>query len=150
MTRGAGEPVSRRRNQGRGKEGTLRASTTRWTVFAAAVLLLVFTGCGSSGDEPPAALNPAPPVRKAFIVSLSVVAQQISQYQMMNGHVPEGDGVAALYQARITSAPQLDPWGNEVRYHGEGASYTLSSAGPDQEWGTKDDILFENGELQKP
>jgi hypothetical protein len=133
-----------------GKVASVRASRTQWTVFVAAGLLLASAACGSPGDEPPAALNPAPPVRKAFVVSLTVAAQQISQYQMMNGQVPEGDSVAALNQTRMISAPQTDPWGNEVRYHGEGASYTLSSAGPDRRWGTKDDIVIENGELQRP
>ena len=150
MSRRFGEPESRRKKQGLDKEASLRANGTRLAVFLAAALILASAACGSSSDEPPAALNPAPPVRKAFIVSLTIVAQQINQYQMMNGQVPEGEGVSALYRARISSAPQIDPWGNEVRYRGEGNSYTLSSAGPDQQWGTKDDIVIENGDLRKP
>lgn len=111
---------------------------------AAAVCLLllagVFVGCGGD-NEPPAAINPGPPIRKAFLLSLDSAAMQIRTYAMQNGSVPEGEGVQTLFAAGVRSVPENDPWGGTVRYEGRGRSFTLSSAGPDGRWGTKDDCV---------
>lgn len=127
----------------------MRENPFRWRVPLAAAFLLVLCACGSSSDEPPAALNPGPPIRKAFIVSLEAGAQEISQYQLMNGDPPQGDGVQSLYSAGLRSVSAKDPWDGDVRYHGEGRHWTLSSAGPDTQWGTRDDIVFEDGRLKQ-
>ncbi len=116
--------------------------------LVAGVLLLALSGCGSSDSEPPAAINPAPATRKAFALSLQAAAAQIAQYQASNGAVPEGDGTGVLLSAGLRSIPQVDPWGGEVQYHGAGNSYRLSSAGPDNRWGTADDIVIEDGQLK--
>jgi len=132
----------------------MRPETNRKLLSVAAIslgmacLLGLFIACGSSSSEPPAALNPAPPIRKAFLVSLQVAGTQIAQYETMHGHVPEGDGMGVLLAAGMRSVPQMDPWGNEVKYHGSGSSYTLSSAGPDGQWGTPDDIVIEDGQAR--
>ena len=116
-----------------------------WLVIAACALgvLAGLGGCSKSEEDAvKAGFDPGPPIRKAFAASLQVYASQISQRESVSGHVPEGDGVSVLEQAGIRGVPNTDPWGNEVRYHGEGDRFTLSSAGPDRQWGTKDDIVI--------
>jgi len=106
-------------------------------------IVAALSGCTQSEENAvKEGLNPATPIRKAFATSLEVYAQQVSQRENVSGHVPEGDGVAVLEHAGIRGIPNTDPWGNEVRYHGEGDHFTLSSAGPDGQWGTKDDIVI--------
>ena len=117
----------------------------RWLLMMTGTFALVagMTGCTQSEENAvQEGLNPATPIRKAFSVSLDVVAQQIIQYDSANGQVPQGDGVFVLQQAGMRTAPTSDPWGNEVKYSGEGSHFTLSSAGPDGKWGTKDDIVI--------
>jgi hypothetical protein len=122
-----------------------KANACRSTVWGLCVLvMLVGLGCSSADEQAfKEGLNPAPPIRKAFLVSLEVYAQQIDQYVMMRGEAPQGDGVEVVQQAGIRGVPTKDPWDGEVRYHGEGAHYTLSSAGPDTQWETKDDIVIQ-------
>jgi hypothetical protein len=129
------------------REGRFGGAAGALLFLMALASLASLAACGSSSDEPPAALNPGPPIRKAFILSLQTAASEIGRYQMMNGEVPQGEGVEVLYKARLMSVPQTDPWDDPVRYHGEGSTYTLSSAGPDRRWGTPDDIVIENGQL---
>ncbi len=114
-------------------------------VLFAAVVLTLFAGCGKSGHEPPAAINPIPPIRNAFKLSMDAVAGQIRNYAIENGQVPQGDDVSALLKAGIRDAPQVDPWNTPVRYRGEGNAFVLSSAGPDKKWGTSDDIVVKGG-----
>ena len=122
-------------------------SQDRWStplLLAVMALLTValVTACGKSNNEqPPAALNPAPPLRKAFTASLIGSGTLIRNYGIENGGVPKGKGVAVLVAAGLKSVPQTDPWGEKVRYVGSGLHYKLSSAGPDRQWGTKDDIV---------
>jgi len=125
------------------KRTILAAGIAAW-----ALALGLLVACGSSNSEPPDAINPALNTRKAFLVSLQVAGTQISQYEMMHGHVPEGDGVGVLIEAGLRTVPQMDPWGNEVKYHGSGSNWTLSSAGPDNQWGTRDDIVIEDGQVR--
>lgn len=121
--------------------------TIRLLFFVAlAILSAAFLSCGDSGTEMPAGLNPGPPVRKAFMLTLDATAREIRDYARENGHVPRGDGSEALVAAGIRSAPVTDPWGNPVRYSGEGMTFTLASAGPDQQWGTEDDLSVSGGE----
>lgn len=126
-----------------GRMGSRR--TLPAVVLAAVVAITLLTACGNSGNEPPAAINPIPPIRNAFKLSLDAVATQIRNYAVENGHVPEGDDVSALLKAGIRDAPQVDPWNTPVRYHGQGSSFVLSSAGPDKKWGTPDDIVIRGG-----
>jgi len=114
-------------------------------VLAAISAIALLTACGKSDKEPPAAINPIPPIRNAFKLSLGAVATQIRNYAVENGHVPEGEDVSALLKAGIRDAPQVDPWNTQVRYHGEGTSFVLSSAGPDKKWATPDDIVIRGG-----
>jgi len=117
----------------------------RWLLMVVGAFGLIagMTGCTQSEENAVKdAFDPGPPIRKAFSVSLEVVAQQIIQYDSVNGQVPQGDGLLVLQQAGMRSTPDTDPWGNKIRYHGEGSHFTLSSAGPDCKWGTKDDIVI--------
>jgi hypothetical protein len=127
---------------------SIRKAGTLVLVAALFAALGSAAGCSKSEDSgPPAALNPAPPIRAAFVVSLQATASEISQYEALNGgQPPQGDGVGVLFAAGLRSAPQEDPWGREVRYHGEGGSYRLESAGPDGRWGTPDDIVIVDGQ----
>jgi hypothetical protein len=117
----------------------------RRVLFVAGMVAVIASLAGCSKSEEQAVqegLNPATPIRKAFAVSLEVYAQQISQQEALSGRIPQGDGIAVLERAGIRGVPGTDPWGNEVRYHGEGSRFTLSSAGPDGQWGTRDDIVI--------
>lgn len=113
---------------------------------ACAITSAALLSCGDSGTEMPAGLNPGPPIRGAFRLTLDATAQEIRAYARENGHVPLGEGGQALLAAGIRSAPVADPWGNPVRYSGEGMRFTLASAGPDQQWDTKDDLSVTDGE----
>lgn len=128
----------------------MRKESLRLELFSVLIPMLIATvavtflaaGCGKSNNEPPAALNPAPAMRKAFIVSLKTAGEQVRNYAIQNGHVPEGEGVEVPIAAGLRTTPRVDPWGNAVRYKGKGNHYSFSSAGPDKQWGTKDDILI--------
>ena len=135
MTQRTGEKTHRKRT----------AKAFLVVVLAAISAIALLTACGKSDNEPPAALNPIPPIRNAFKLSLGAVATQVRNYAVENGHVPEGDDVTALLKAGIRDAPQIDPWNTQVRYHGEGTTFVLSSAGPDRKWGTPDDIVIRGG-----
>jgi hypothetical protein len=115
-------------------------------VVACALLLLASAwGCGPADTEPPAALNPAPPIRNAFIVQIISFDGAIAAYRSENGHVPEGTGFQVLRDAGLTNVPSEDPWGGKLRYSGSGQDYEFASAGPDKAWGTKDDVRIKNG-----
>ncbi len=43
----------------------------------------------------------------------------------------------------------VDAWGQEMRYEpGEGMTYTIRSAGPDRKFGSEDDLVLNNGEIE--
>lgn len=107
--------------------------------------LLLIPGCSTSDSEVPAGLNPGPPIRKAFQLSLEQAGREIEQVARSRGEVPQGEGREALLAAGVRTVPEFDPWGGEVRYAGEGSRFTLSSAGPDGRWGTDDDLVVTGG-----
>ena len=110
----------------------------------AGCVLLAGLGCSTADEQAvQQGLNPAPPIRKAFATSLEITAQQVGQYALENGQVPQGEGVEVLHRAGIRNAPTMDPWSGEVRYVGEENRFTLSSAGPDTQWDTEDDIVIQ-------
>ncbi len=108
--------------------------------------LLLAAACGSGEGDVPAGLNPGPPIRKAFQLSLEQAGREIQQAARSRGEVPQGEGREVLLAAGVRTVPQFDPWGGEVRYRGEGPRFTLSSAGPDGRWGTDDDLVVTGGE----
>jgi len=109
-------------------------------------LTMTVTACTSS--EPPADLNPGKALRAAYAASMQVYGAQLSQMQNVRGGLPQGDGVQVLVEQGIKVVPATDAWGNEIRYHNDGTHWTLSSAGPDLEWGSRDDIVIEDGQLK--
>lgn len=118
-------------------------SAVRWLATVVGSLFLLVAGaCGSGEGDVPAGLNPGPPVRKAFRLSLEQAAGEIRQAARDRGEVPQGEGLTVLWAAGVRSVPQFDPWGGEVKYAGEGSRFTLSSAGPDGRWGTDDDLVL--------
>ncbi len=132
---------------------THAASVALWTFIT--LLLAGNLACSSESTESqeeevniPAAFNPAPPIRRAFIVKLQVLDRQIQGYRAMQGTYPVGEGIAVLHAAGITSAPSSDPWNNAVIYKGESDRYEFASAGPDRAWKTKDDIKIVNGKQE--
>lgn len=115
-------------------------------ICAALLAFMFFSACaGTADDTPPAALNPAPPIRKAFIARMVSFDSAIQGIRIGSGHVPEGDGVQVVRDAGISNFPSEDPWGGEIRYTGSGPDYEITSAGPDRAWGTKDDVRIRNG-----
>lgn len=108
--------------------------------------LLLTAACGSGEGDVPTGLNPGPPIRRAFQLSLVQAGREIQQAARSRGEVPQGEGREVLLAAGFRTVPQFDPWGGEVRYSGEGSRFTLSSAGPDGRWGTDDDLVVTGGE----
>ena len=113
-------------------------------VFAAFSAL---AACSSSG-EPPAELNPGKALRSAYAANMQVYAAQLSQLQNVRGELPQGDGVQVLIDSGIKAVPKTDAWGLELRYHNDGVHWILSSAGPDMQWKTRDDIVIEDGQMK--
>ena len=79
---------------------------------------------------------------------MQVFVAQLSQTQNVRGELPQGDGVQVLIDAGIKAVPKTDAFGIEFRYHNDGAHWIFASAGPDMRWKTKDDIVFEDGQLK--
>lgn len=113
-------------------------------VFFLGVSLSMFLACTSS--EPPPQLNPGKSMGAAAAAALEVYGAQLSQLQNARGELPQGDGIQVLWDAGIRIVPRTDPFGTEMKYHSDGTHWTLSSAGPDLQWGTPDDILIEDGQ----
>jgi hypothetical protein len=120
----------------------------RLTAMACGIVALFGACSGTVQDsEPPAALNPAPPIRKAFIDRMLSFNTAFVGIRTESGKVPEGTTIQAVREAGITNFPAEDPWGGEIHYSGSGLDYEISSAGPDKVWKTKDDILIRNGQV---
>lgn len=119
-----------------------------FAAFLAAAALLLFS-CSGEPAEPPAALNAAPPIRRAFVDRMLSFHPAIEALRLETGQVPEGEGVAVLREAGLTNFPAEDPWGGEIRYSGSGTEYEITSAGPDKAWGTADDVRIRNGKSGK-
>lgn len=83
---------------------------------------------------------------------LTQMADALSAYQKAHGQFIEADKVTPLLDQLapqyLTTVQRFDLWGEELKYHGSGASYRLSSDGPDRKSGTKDDLVMENGALK--
>ena len=81
-------------------------------------------------------------------VSIDMQAQQlltsVTQYQLTNGQLPE-----TMEDLEAPSKAFLDPWGQQVRFTCEEdrrarkGVLTITSAGPDGEFGTEDDLVVE-------
>ena len=109
--------------------------------------LLVACSCATGDSEPPVALNPAPPIRKAFIAKMVSFDSAFAGIRTESGQVPQGTSIQVVRDAGISNFPAEDPWGGEVRYSGSGMDYEITSAGPDKAWGTKDDVRIKNGQV---
>jgi hypothetical protein len=120
----------------------------RRALLALAVLgaLASLAACGSS--EPPLQMNPGKSLRMAYVATMQVYAAQLAQIQNVRGELPQGDGVQVLLDHGIRAVPANDAFGTELRYHNDGTHWTLSSAGPDLQWGTPDDIVIQDGQLK--
>ena len=126
--------------------GTLMEKTATRKTCAALFAAVLLSACsGGTDDTPPAALNPAPPIRKAFIDRMLSFDAALQGVRVESGHFPEGQGVLVVREAGISNFPSEDPWGGEIRYSGSGSGYEISSAGPDKAWGTKDDVRIRDG-----
>ena len=84
----------------------------------------------------------------------------ITSYQKDNGHLPDAKSNSALVDTLTGDNPHkkdylslkpreldahgelIDPWGTPLRISQAG-HFTISSAGPDESWGTADDLKYE-------
>ena len=81
-------------------------------------------------------------------VSIDMQAQQrltsVTQYQLANGELPQ-----TMEDLEAPPKAFLDPWGQQVRFTCEEdvrarkGVLTITSAGPDGEFGTEDDVVVE-------
>ena len=118
----------------------------RIAAMACGLLALLAACSGTAEDnQPPAALNPAPPIRRAFIDKMISFDHAFVAIRTESGQVPQGTSIQVVRDAGISNFPAEDPWGGEIRYSGSGMDYEISSAGPDKAWGTKDDVMIKNG-----
>ena len=89
------------------------------------------------------------------MVLMDDLAVALAKYHEDHDSYPVGEGP----QAREVMVPEYlaedteveDAWGNRFTYFSEdGADYTLVSFGPDQEAGTRDDLILHSGEFVAP
>ena len=82
--------------------------------------------------------------RKVLVArtQMTSAARNIKLYCLATGHLPpDVDDYLQPKNPWFRSAkPGLDPWGNHYQVLGTGARFTITSAGPDGEWGTSDDL----------
>jgi hypothetical protein len=87
----------------------------------------------------------------ATMLQMGEAAGALEAYKTANGAYPEGDSPEVLavlvpdYLAEETQ--RQDAWNQDFLYQSDGDEYTLTSAGPDGQPGTKDDINLFNGEF---
>ena len=79
--------------------------------------------------------------------SISTISQALTTYSLdHNGKFP--DSLVTLTEGDDDNPPPIeggedalnDAWGNPIQYEKKGKRFTLTSAGPDGEMGTEDDI----------
>ena len=84
----------------------------------------------------------------AFMVE---VASALERYKAAAGGYPEGDTSEALHElVPDFMAEEIqfgDAWQHNFDYASDGDDYTLISPGPDQELGSKDDLILHSGEF---
>jgi hypothetical protein len=88
----------------------------------------VFVGCGD-----------APATREVpeEVQGVTQVAYVVLLFRKEHGRLPESmDEIVAFDD----STPVADDWGNDFTYAREGNEFTVSSAGPDKQAGTPDDL----------
>ena len=74
---------------------------------------------------------------------LQALTTQTRLYEMKNNGVlpPAGEAQAKLKASGLIAEVILDPWGNEYRMAlGGPKGFSWSSAGPDRQFGTADDV----------
>lgn len=85
---------------------------------------------------------------------LELVAALLLRFRETGDFPKTGDISAlndALCPAHLAHPVAFDAWTTPFRYHGEdGAHYQIRSAGPDQKWGTPDDIELKDGRFAEP
>lgn len=77
-------------------------------------------------------------------LQLQAFAKSLELYKMVYGDYP--DNFERFIKSNFESDPgkdiTIDSWGKSYRYINKGNSYEVSSAGPDGEFGTSDDITY--------
>lgn len=121
--------------------------------LAAGIVLL--GGCSGGGDEP----NYGDHVASAYDRGkasgargdLQTISRAVMDYTTHEGDLPTATGVqglASLLEPRyVRRLPRRDPWGTRYDYEVDGGSFTVRSAGHDQEFGTEDDLVLTDGQV---
>ncbi len=65
------------------------------------------------------------------------VTYMVMLFRKEHGRLPESMDEIVEFNG---ATPRTDDWGNEFQYEREGTEFSVYSAGPDKEVGTKDDL----------
>ena len=83
--------------------------------------------------------------RNAAKQGISVIESAVARYEIDNSRLPDSlqslvakgaDGSSYIKKAEGLK----DPWGTEYGYSKQGYDFTVTSAGPDKNFGTEDDV----------
>lgn len=87
-------------------------------------------------------------IRQTMIL-MEDVSNALEEYASANGQIPQMDDLVGLEDLVPDYFPQErgfeDGWGTPLHYRIQGEDYVLTSAGPDGEVGTQDDIIIVRG-----
>ena len=85
-------------------------------------------------------------LKNAAKQGVSVIESAVARYEIDNGKLPDSlqnlvNKSGDMNVTYIRKAEGLkDPWGTEYQYSKQGYDFTVSSAGPDKNFGTEDDV----------
>jgi general secretion pathway protein G len=93
--------------------------------------------------------------RNAAETQMNIFKNALKMYQLQVGSLPSGmsalrERPGDLADPSRWSGPYLDqeipkdPWGNEYQYKMSGATFEISSAGPDGQSGSEDDVTVKS------
>jgi hypothetical protein len=93
--------------------------------------------------------------RRTTTQAMQALSAGIEKYRATNGVLPSAKDIVTLtdmlHPVYMTQLVREDGWGHPISYELTGAtSFRLVSGGPDARLGTKDDIVFENGQPPTP
>lgn len=84
---------------------------------------------------------------------LEKVAASLHNYQRVQGRYVIAENFDHLLDEilprYLNPIVRFDLWGTPINYRGTAEHYQLSSAGPDLQFGTADDLIIEDGKLKK-
>ena len=93
--------------------------------------------------------------RRTTVQAMQDLSAGIEKYRTTNGRLPNATDIVALtdilHPSYMTRLVREDGWGKPIAYQSTSpTTFRLVSGGADTQLGTKDDIVFENGQAVAP